>query len=92
MLHRLVACNQQPVLDAALQEKKIRGAALDVFAEEPLPQSSPLWGLDNVLVSPHCADRTKTFLQEALQQFVGNARLYVEGKQVQNVCDKQAGY
>jgi len=79
-------------MHAALQERKIKGAALDVFAEEPLAQSSPLWGLDNVLVSPHCADRTKTFLQEALQQFVGNARLYVEGKQVQNVCDKHAGY
>ena len=63
-----------------------------MFAEEPLPSSSPLWGLENVLVSPHCADRTKTFLQEALQQFVGNVKLYVEGKDVQNVCDKQAGY
>lgn len=82
----------EAALVTALTEKKIRGAALDVFETEPLAQSSALWGLENVLVSPHCADRTKTFLQEALKQFVDNAKLYVEGKQVQNVCDKQAGY
>ena len=46
---------------AALQEKRIRGAALDVTETEPLPQDSPLWDLDNVLLSPHCADRTATF-------------------------------
>ena len=46
---------------AALQEKRIRGAALDVTETEPLPEDSPLWDLDNVLLSPHCADRTATF-------------------------------
>ena len=46
---------------AALQEGRIRGAALDVTETEPLPQDSPLWELDSVLLSPHCADRTKTF-------------------------------
>jgi len=44
---------------AALKAHKIRGAALDVFAQEPLPAENELWGLDNVLMSPHCADRTK---------------------------------
>ena len=43
---------------AALQEKRIRGAALDVFETEPLPKESPLYELDNCLLSPHCADRT----------------------------------
>jgi phosphoglycerate dehydrogenase-like enzyme len=43
---------------AALQEKRIRGAALDVFETEPLPENSPLYELDNCLLSPHCADRT----------------------------------
>ena len=46
------------LLDAALQEKRIRGAALDVFETEPLPEDSPLYELDNCLLSPHCADRT----------------------------------
>jgi lactate dehydrogenase-like 2-hydroxyacid dehydrogenase len=56
------------VLHAALQEGRIRGAALDVTETEPLPQDSPLWELDNVLLSPHCADRTKTF-QVSLHNF-----------------------
>ena len=43
---------------AALQDKRIKGAALDVFETEPLPEDSPLYELDNCLLSPHCADRT----------------------------------
>ena len=77
---------------AALSEHRIKGAGLDVFDTEPLDESSQLWKLDNVLISPHCADRTRTFLDEAIQQFVENAKLYVEGKQLNNICDKQAGY
>ena len=60
---------------AALQEKRIRGAALDVFETEPLPKESPLYELDNCLLSPHCADRTArspphSFLLEAQLQTV----------------------
>ncbi len=46
---------------AALREGRIKGAALDVCEVEPLPEDSPLWALDNVLLSPHCADRTAQF-------------------------------
>ena len=46
-----------PVTPAALSARHIRGAALDVFASEPLPADSPLWDLPNVFMSPHCADR-----------------------------------
>ena len=77
---------------AALQEKKIRGAGLDVTYTEPLPKDSPLWDLDNVLLSPHCADRTTTFQAEAIQQFTELAKLYVEGKELFNVVDKETGY
>jgi phosphoglycerate dehydrogenase-like enzyme len=77
---------------AALSEGRIRGAALDVFATEPLPADSPLWGLPNVLLSPHCADRTKEFQFESLERFVENAKLYVEGKELIAVCDKRSGY
>lgn len=76
----------------ALQEKKIRGAGLDVTYTEPLPIDSPLWDLDNVLLSPHCADRTTTFQAEAIQQFTELAKLYVEGKELFNVVDKATGY
>lgn len=57
----------------ALQEGRIRGAALDVFETEPLPADSPLWGLDNVLMSPHCADRTKEFQVGAASAAAGVA-------------------
>ena len=77
---------------AALQEKRIRGAGLDVVYTEPLPKDSPLWDLDNVLLSPHCADRTTTFQAEAIQQFTELAKLYVEGKELFNVVDKETGY
>ena len=77
---------------AALQEKRIRGAGLDVVYTEPLPKDSPLWELDNVLLSPHCADRTTTFQAEAIQQFTELAKLYVEGKELFNVVDKETGY
>ena len=83
-------CSNGPY--AALSEHRIKGAGLDVFDTEPLPEESKLWKLDNVLISPHCVDRTRTYLTEAIQQFVENAKLYVEGKKLNNICDKQAGY
>jgi phosphoglycerate dehydrogenase-like enzyme len=79
-------------LPAALQQGRIRGAALDVFYTEPLPADSPLWGLPNVLMSPHCADRTKEFQFESLQLFLQNLRRYVAGQEPANVCNKRAGY
>ncbi len=88
-----------PVIDEAaliraLQAKKIRGAALDVFEQEPLPADSPLWDMENVLISPHCTDRTidPDWLDLSTQLFVENFRRYIEGKPLQNVVDKRAGY
>jgi phosphoglycerate dehydrogenase-like enzyme len=77
---------------AALSAKKIRGAALDVFATEPLPSDSPLWELPNVFMSPHCADRTKEFQLESVEFFVENIGRYVVGEPLLNVCDKASGY
>ena len=71
---------------------KIRGAGLDVFYEEPLPASSPLYKLDNVLMSAHCADRTKEFQTESMEFFVHNMENYISGRPVENVVDKRAGY
>lgn len=59
-------------LIAALQEGRIGGAVLDVFEEEPLPRTSPLWDLENVLLTPHVAGTTQHYLQRALRVFAEN--------------------
>ncbi|MEO8025194.1 MAG: D-2-hydroxyacid dehydrogenase [Bryobacteraceae bacterium] len=76
----------------ALQEKRLKGAVLDVFAKEPLPPESPLWDLDNVLISPHCADRTPGWIEGALEVFMENFERFVKGEPLKNVVDKHAGY
>lgn len=88
-----------PVVDEAaliraLQSKKIAAAALDVFEHEPLPQSSPLWAMPNVLISPHCTDRTRNpdWLDSTVLAFVDNFRRYINGEELMNVVDKKAGY
>ena len=63
-----------PVIDEAalvkaLQENRIRGAALDVFDKEPLPADHPFWKMDQVLLSPHTADHTEGWLNEATGVF-----------------------
>ena len=78
----------------ALTSGRIRGAALDVFETEPLPPDSPLWALDNVLLTPHCADRTKEFQVDSLQFFAANLAQYLaQGiPGLSNVVDKASGY
>ena len=76
----------------ALRERRIRGAALDVFETEPLPQGNPLYTLDNVLISAHSADRTPGFLDHAMRLFVQNYGRFVRGEPLLNVVDKKAGY
>ncbi len=79
-------------LIAALQSGRIRGAALDVFDTEPLPAGHPLYSLDNVLMSPHCADRVEGWLDTAMGVFLENFDHFVAGRPLVNVVDKQAGY
>jgi phosphoglycerate dehydrogenase-like enzyme len=76
----------------ALQENRIRGAALDVFDQEPLPEDHPFWGMENVLISPHCADHTATWLEEAMQMFIDNFFRFQRGEPLKNIVDKRAGY
>ena len=82
----------EPALIEVLEKGKIRGAGLDVFAEEPLPAESPLWKLDNVLLSPHSADHTATWQHETVEFFVENFHRYTRGEALKNIVDKQAGY
>lgn len=87
-----------PVVDEealinALKHGKLKGAALDVFSEEPLPESSPLWDLDNILISPHNMDQTSTFMHEAAEFFVyENLPRFMCGRDLLNPVDKVAGY
>jgi phosphoglycerate dehydrogenase-like enzyme len=88
-----------PVIDEAaliraLQGAVIAGAALDVFETEPLPADSPLWDMQNVLISPHCTDRTHNpdWLDLSMQLFVRNFRHYVAGEPLENIVNKEAGY
>ena len=57
----------EPELVKALQDGTIGGAVLDVFAKEPLDTSSPLWDMDNVLITPHCAQQDKNFMKECIE-------------------------
>ena len=83
---------QEQVLIQALQEGWIRGAALDVFEREPLPEESPLWGMDNMLLSPHCADYTTDVEARQGRLFVKNLRRYLKGAPLLNIVEKMAGY
>jgi phosphoglycerate dehydrogenase-like enzyme len=82
----------EPALVRALQHTRIRGAALDVFDNEPLPDGHPLYGLDNLLLSPHCADNTPGWLEGAMRAFVRNLERYRRGEPLENVVDKTLGY
>ncbi len=82
----------EPALISALRDHRIRGAALDVFDEEPLPAGHPFYGLSNVLLSPHCADHTTGWLEMAVSMFVRNFDHFVKGEPLENIVDKQAGY
>ncbi|WP_340027239.1 D-2-hydroxyacid dehydrogenase [Paenibacillus sp. FSL H7-0940] len=63
----------------ALQNGQVAFAALDVFEEEPLPADHPLWGMDNVLITPHIAGSTEQYADRAVDIFVKNLEAYVAG-------------
>jgi len=84
-------CKEEDLIEA-LKTNKIAGAVLDVFEKEPLTPSNELWKLPNVLMTPHCADQDPEYLDRAMQIFAENISLFKTGKELRNVCDKQAGY
>jgi len=83
---------EEAAMVRALSDKRIKGAALDVFDKEPLPQGHPLYLLDNVLLSPHCTDHTATWLDDAMNFFLANYERYRIGQPLLNVVDKKLGY
>jgi len=84
-------CNEA-ALSQALEEKRIAGAALDVFQQEPLPSNHPLWHLPNVFISPHSAGLTPQYEERAATIFETNLRRYLAGEPLFNVVDKTQGY
>lgn len=77
----------------ALREGRLSGAALDVFEEEPLPEESPLWEMENVIVSPHSTDNVPGLTNRLLVGlFRENLRRYLEGEPLINELDKKLRY
>lgn len=93
----LVNIARGPIVDEAalvraLQEGWIAGAGLDVFEQEPLPPDSPLWELDNVLLSPHVAGFSPRYDERAAALFAQNLARYLAGEPLLNLVDKARGY
>ena len=82
----------EPAMIRALQSGRIKGAALDVTSVEPLPSDSPLYKMDNVLLSPHCADHTSDWLEDAMRFFLQQFERFRKGQPLENVVDMNRGY
>ena len=83
---------QEAALVEALSGKRIKGAALDVFDTEPLPAGHPFYKLENVLLSPHCADHTPDWLDQAMRFFLAQFERFRKGQPLMNVVEKKLGY
>ena len=79
-------------LAVALAEKRIGGAALDVFDTEPLPAASPLWSLDNVILTPHVSGSSPRVRERSLALVTENVRRFKAGERLLNVIDRSVGY
>ena len=83
----------ETALTHRLERGSLRGAVLDVFREEPLPPNSPLWGLRQVLLTPHVAAISpRRFWERELELFLDNWARYRRGEPLRNLVDKDAGY
>jgi len=82
----------ESTLISVLQQGMISGAALDVFETEPLPAGHPFYRMENVLLSPHCADHTTGWMELAVKQFIENFERFRAGQPLEYLVDKEAGY
>ena len=93
----LINVGRGPLIDEAaliqiLRKCKIAGAALDVFDQEPLPPESPLWDLDNLLITPHTGGMTEKMWERHYAVFADNLRRFLAGQPLLALVDKSAGY
>jgi phosphoglycerate dehydrogenase-like enzyme len=82
----------EEALIAALRTGAIAGACLDVFHHEPLSAESPLWGLDNVIISPHSASTVQTENRDLVELFIENLGHWRNGEAMRNIYDTAKGY
>jgi phosphoglycerate dehydrogenase-like enzyme len=82
----------EAALIEAVRDGRIGGAALDVFAREPLPADSPLWDQPNVIVSPHMSGDFGGWQETVVELFLDNLRRFASGRPLRNVVDKRQGY
>jgi phosphoglycerate dehydrogenase-like enzyme len=82
----------EAALERALSSGKLRAAALDVFETEPLPPESPLWNLENLLITPHTAALTEMLWERHYVRITENLRRYGEGRPLLGEVDKRKGY
>ncbi len=83
---------EEAALIAALQSRQIAGAALDVFDTEPLHADSPLWELDNLLITPHTAAITDKLWERQFQLIAQNMQRFLAGDELLSIVDKSKGY
>jgi phosphoglycerate dehydrogenase-like enzyme len=76
----------------ALREHRIAGAALDVTAQEPLPPESPLWGFENVFITPHLSASTENLWTRQTDLVMDNLERWFAGKELRNRVDPARGY
>lgn len=76
----------------ALKNGEIAGAALDVVENEPLDKDSPLWDLDNVIITPHASASVSDYGYQVAKEFAANLRRYIDGEPMRHVVDKEKGY
>ena len=81
-------CVDEDALAAALSDGRVSFAAMDVFAVEPLPADSPLWGMENVLVSPHTGALNDAEDELIARMFAENARRLLDGEDLINTIDR----
>lgn len=86
------AIADEDALVDALRSGRLRGAALDVFAEEPLPAGHPFWTLPGVLVSPHVSPVSRGFWRRQVDLIVANLQAFLAGEPLRNQVDREAGY
>jgi phosphoglycerate dehydrogenase-like enzyme len=82
----------EPALIAALKEKRIAGAALDVFQTEPLASDSPFWDMENVSVTPHYSGTADDLWGKIAALFCENAIRFISGKRMLGIVSKKKGY
>ena len=82
----------EEALVQALRNGHLGGAGLDVFAQEPLPQESPLWDMENVIITPHIAGASPLYWRRLMMLLVENVRRYLAGQPLLNVVDKRVAF